>query len=512
MPARRVLIAAACLALSWPQPHDAADPRSPPPAAEDEVAAASAPAAPLRAVAPDAPAATAATLPASVLPPPALSPRPSPHPLPPGANVFLPAAESAAVTLAMMGWNRWVGEAPWADITGDSIGRNLRSAWVLDDDQFWINQFGHPYQGMWSMTAARSAGLGFWGSTPYTIASSLVWEIAGETEPPSINDQITTPIGGIVLGEVLFRLAGILRGDGRNPWRELGAGLLAPMDALNHGLLHDGHDELDEPRAWTLSAGPVAARLAWDAAGPPPGWETSPEVAFRMVHGLAWHPAFRFERPFDHFELEAAYAGRSNPDATLILRGLLAGATYGDPAGWRGVYGLYGSFDLDTPGVFRVSTSALGLGTSGGRLLAHDVRVEGTAIVSGILIGGGGQVARDAEGKGRDYRLGPGGQSVLELQLTAAERATVRLGLRHYLLFGAGTIGGDELIGAGDAAVVVRIAGEHGVGIEGTLHTRTLWPETGGREAFTGRSVRVFWEMNGFHAPPEPLDPALLTQ
>jgi hypothetical protein len=424
--------------------------------------------------------------------------------------VFIPAAESAAVTLVMMGWNRWVGEAPWADISGESIGRNLRSAWVLDDDQFWINQFGHPYQGMWSMTAARSAGLGFWRSTPYAFASSLVWEIAGETEPPSINDQITTPIGGIVLGEVLFRLAGILRGDGRNPWREIGAGLLAPMDALNHGLLRDGHDELDEPRAWTLSAGPVTARLAWDAEGPPPGWETSPEVAFRMVHGLAWHPAFHFERPFDHFELQAAYAGRSNPDATLILRGLLAGATYGGPAGWRGVYGLYGSFDLDTPGVFRVSTSALGLGTSGGRLFAHDLLLEGTAIVSGILMGGAGQVPRDAEGKGRDYRLGPGGQSVLELQLTAAERAAVRLGLRHYLLFGAGAIGGDELIGAGDAAVVVRIAGEHGVGIEGTLHTRTLWPEVGGREAFTGRSVRVFWEMNGFHAPATPLDPALL--
>lgn len=500
MPAYRALLAAS-LALAWPQP-DAADPT---PAVASPAAVAPRPAA-----APDAAAAPAAAvppaLPASVLPPPpppSLSPpRSASRPLPRGADVFIPAAESAAVTLVMMGWNRWVGEAPWADISGDSIARNARSSWVLDDDQFWINQFGHPYQGMWSMTAARSAGLGFWGSAPYTFASSLVWEIVGETEPPSINDQITTPVGGIVLGEVLFRLAGLLRGDGRSPWRDLGASLLAPMDGINRGLLGDRGDEADEPRAWTLSAGPVTARLAWDAEGPPPGWETSPEVAFRMVHGLAWHPAFRFERPFDHFELEAAYAGRSNPDATLILRGLLAGASYGDPAGWRGVYGLYGSFDLDTPGVFRVSTSALGLGTSGGRLLADDVLLEGTAIVSGILIGGAGQAPRDAEGRGRDYRLGPGGQSVLEVQLTAADRAAVRVGLRNYLLFGAGEIGGDELIGAGEAAVVLRVAGEHGVGVEGTLHTRTLWPVEGRREEFTGRSFRVFWEMNGFHAPP----------
>ena len=52
---------------------------------------------------------------------------------------------------------------------------------------------------------ARSTGNGPWVSFGYAFGASLVWEIAGETEPPSYNDQITTPVGGALLGEVSYR-------------------------------------------------------------------------------------------------------------------------------------------------------------------------------------------------------------------------------------------------------------------------------------------------------------------
>ena len=82
------------------------------------------------------------------------------------------------------------------EVTSVWIRRNLRGPWVVDDDPFQINQFGHPYQGAMYHGIARSNGLGYWSSVGYTFAGSALWEIAGETTPPSVNDQIASGIAG----------------------------------------------------------------------------------------------------------------------------------------------------------------------------------------------------------------------------------------------------------------------------------------------------------------------------
>ena len=66
---------------------------------------------------------------------------------------------------------------------------------------------------------ARSSGLNFWESFLYSAAGSFVWEIAGETTNPSINDMIATSIGGTFLGEPFFRMATLLLedSDGKDP-------------------------------------------------------------------------------------------------------------------------------------------------------------------------------------------------------------------------------------------------------------------------------------------------------
>ena len=74
---------------------------------------------------------------------------------------------------------------------------------------------------------ARSAGLSYWQSVAYTFAGSALWEIAGETTPPSKNDQIASGIAGSFLGEPLFLTSRLLLGrrdDGPGFWRALVCG------------------------------------------------------------------------------------------------------------------------------------------------------------------------------------------------------------------------------------------------------------------------------------------------
>src|SRR5262249_33964614 len=126
-----------------------------------------------------------------------------------------------------------------------TIQHNVHHSWVFDNDAFSTNQFLHPYASSMYYGFARSAGLNYWESLIYTFAGSALWEIAGETTPPSKNDQIATGIGGTFLGEPLFRMASLLleHADGTPGfWRELGAALLSPSTSFNRLAFGDRFD------------------------------------------------------------------------------------------------------------------------------------------------------------------------------------------------------------------------------------------------------------------------------
>lgn len=119
--------------------------------------------------------------------------------------------------------------------TWSSIKHNAGTSWHTDTDPFTVNQLGHPYQGSMYYGFARSSGLTYWESLGYTVTGSALWEIAGETTPPSFNDQITTGFGGSFLGEALFRMSNLVLDESHMPafWRELTAAAISPPTGLN---------------------------------------------------------------------------------------------------------------------------------------------------------------------------------------------------------------------------------------------------------------------------------------
>lgn len=90
-----------------------------------------------------------------------------------------------------------------------SLGKKLSGEAVrLDNNKFLTNTFNHAFiSGAGYYTVARSTGYGPFGSFLFSLAGSSVWEYLTEyLEFVSINDQIFTPIGGTVIGEVMFQL------------------------------------------------------------------------------------------------------------------------------------------------------------------------------------------------------------------------------------------------------------------------------------------------------------------
>ena len=377
-------------------------------------------------------------------------------------SYILPVVEIVAMDAAVnLGGRLLIDRASFA-VTPASIHRNLRGPWVVDDDPFELNQFGHPYQGAMYHGAARSNGLSYWPSVAYTFAGSALWEIAGETTPPSRNDQIASGIAGSFLGEPLYRISRLLleRADhGPGVWRTLGSVLASPPTGLNNVLVGDP--------AGTLAPDAVPfcdIRVQFGATAISTGRsrsvsslaQTQPRLALSMDYGYPGDASYRHERPFDYFRIESSVSAEGLEH--LSTRGLIAGTDYG--AGrLSGIWGLYGTYDYFAPEDFRVSSTAVSFGTT----LQASVS-ESLAVQSSGLVGGGYAAAHSVDQtNARDYQYGVAPQALANLRLIAGRRAALDLTAREYFVSAVGGFGTGQrdLIFVGDASLAIRLYRRH---------------------------------------------------
>ena len=134
------------------------------------------------------------------------------------------------------------------------------------------------------------------------------------------------------------------------------------------------------------------------------------------------------------------------------------------------MWGLYGTYDYIAPQVFRVSTSAAGLGTTAQWWLSEKVALQGTAF-AGVGYGSAGTI--DGTGE-RDYHSGISPQGLLASRLIFADRAALDLELRDYYISGlaASESDGSENIFRGVATLTVRLYNLHGITIRYTISQR----------------------------------------
>ena len=123
------------------------------------------------------------------------------------AGAFL---DISGINLAVWSFDKFILKKEWAQISLNSIAKNLDNGFEWDKGTFISNNLAHPYHGAIYFSAARLNGLDILESTFYTTAGSLMWEMFFESNYPSINDTILTTLGGVVLGGPLYQIAGSL--------------------------------------------------------------------------------------------------------------------------------------------------------------------------------------------------------------------------------------------------------------------------------------------------------------
>jgi Domain of unknown function (DUF3943) len=375
----------------------------------------------------------------------------------------------------------------------------LRHSWVVENDPFQVNQLGHPYQGSIYHGFARSAGLNYWESLAYTFAGSLFWEMAGETTPPSKNDQIASGIGGSFLGESLFRMASLVleTGGGLPPfWREVAAAVISPPTGFNRLAFGDRFDAILASRAPAYYS-----RLQVGVSGTTqndPGASTKLKrnealTDFSMDYGLPGKPGYSYKRPFDYFSFQST-ASSAEGFENVLTRGLLFGKDYEAGNDYRGVWGLYGSYDYIAPQTFRISSTALSLGTTAQLWLTNSVALQGT-----VLGGAGYAAVGTIDGASeRDYHYGVAPQALLALRLIFGDKASLDVTGREYFVTRvAANRGGHDNIARAEASFTMRLHRQHVVAVKYLWSRRDAsYPDLGDRTQTRG-TIGIFYTLLG---------------
>ncbi|WP_407946961.1 DUF3943 domain-containing protein [Parabacteroides sp. PH5-16] len=266
---------------------------------------------------------------------------------------WLAAGEAFGVNMLVWGFNRFVTNEDFARINGKSIKRNFKTGPVWDTDKFSTNLVAHPYHGSLYYNAARSNGMNFWQSIPFTFGGSLMWEFFMETEPPSINDLFATTFGGVALGEITYRLSDLFI-DNRTTGaervgRELLSGVISPIRALNRIITGEmwktmpskGRTFRSVPINFVVGVGPrFLAEEDRSSHG-----VTSMNVSLRLNYGDPHDD--EFYSPYEWFQLQASFDFFSKQP--LVSQVNAVGALWGKPIWKKGAraltLGIFQHFD-----------------------------------------------------------------------------------------------------------------------------------------------------------------------
>ncbi len=386
------------------------------------------------------------------------------------------------------------------DISVGSWRRNLKSSWVIDEDPFKVNQFLHPYQGAIYHGFARSAGFNYWESLGYTFAGSAFWEVFGETTRPSRNDQIASGIAGSFLGESLFRMSNLVLEKETHLapiWRETAAAAISPSTGFNRLAFGKRFDTIfashDPAYYGRLQLGLSGA--SQNVQGPSGGIKRTEALTnFALDYGVPGKDGYKYDRPFDYFNFEIA-ASSANGIESINNRGLLIGRPYETAKNYRGIWGLYGSYDYIAPQVFRVSSTALSLGTTGQLWLSKSIAMQGTA-TTGLGYAAAGSVRTAGE---RDYNYGVAPQALLALRLTFDDTAALDFTAREFFVsrVAASSRGGHENITRADASLTVRVHKQHAVALKYLWSRRDASFPGSGDQIQTRGTIGLYYTLLG---------------
>jgi len=385
------------------------------------------------------------------------------------------------LTLNFVTWafGHYVLDGYWTQISMESVDINLRHGFEWDPNMFKNNFNSHPYHGNTYFNAARTNGMNFWESVPYAFTGSLTWEIFMESEFPSYGDLIMTTMGGISLGETLYRLSEQTLDDRTSGteriFREIGATALNPVGGFNR--LVRGDMFKNSARVNHLR-NPVAGYLAWGTSSNVNSSDLG-ELAINHAYELTFRYGDPYRlassrKPFDYFTFRLWVSSRpEKSNVSIIQQAVLVGRNYqdGHDGEIRHLAGLFQHYDYVNLDLFNYGGVTLAPGLVSRWPLGKSWTL-GTGVHAGWLMLGGSNNEYFTNTQGRNYNYTMGAKAKATITLSHDKLGDLLLDSWYFWMTGIEGIPGDDYIGQLNVVYNHKIYKGLGLGLEGYLYDR----------------------------------------
>lgn len=366
-------------------------------------------------------------------------------------NGWVSASQIVGLNTSLWAFDRYVIKGDYAYIGLNSFKQNLTEGFFWDNDQIGTNMFMHPYHGSLYYNSARSQGFNFWTSGAFALGGSAMWELFMENEHPSKNDIIATPIGGMAVGEMLFRASDLILDDSKRgrdrTRREILAFLVSPTRGLTR--LINGDTFKKRPTSGRqfgipeisveLSAGNRTLELRNDILDKGTGFV----IDFNIEYGDRY--AIENTKPYDYFTFEGSInlQKAQPPLGKLSIIGRLWAAELedSDKDFWGiGIYQHFDYYDSDTISSvsneipYRLATPAsFGVGLMHKNKRFKDWNFSSVAHLNGVLLGA--SLSDHYRVANRNYNLGSGFSWELGTSISYKDKIGASLSYKGYQLY-----------------------------------------------------------------------------
>ena len=352
------------------------------------------------------------------------------------------------------------------NISMEAIKRNFREGFVWDQDDFLGNQLMHPYHGAAYYTSARANGFDFWESIPFAFFGSLTWEYFFEDTQPSYGDLVNTPLSGIMLGEMTYRISDHIintEDSGLNRiFQESLVFILNPMYSFNR---------IIKGEAWKISEDAQENNVKGSISAGSNFFNSVHEddklfayLAFDIAYGYIYDTKAN-QKPFDFFNLHTEFYFREDDFIFVILAsGVIYDSEIDIFENSKNLIGVYKEIDLLNNWVYKLATTEVSSNFVNIKGLNDELTIESSAGVSVILMGGTDSPYSKLEDK--YYNLGPGAAAKLNLKLTFSELISASINHKRYWIHVLSGAEGNEYIGLTRLSTEAKIIEPISLGLE----------------------------------------------
>ncbi len=384
---------------------------------------------------------------------------------------LIPAVEILGVNFLTWSIDRYVFDADYARVSPETWKYNMKEGWEWDTDRFGINFIGHPYSGTLFYNSARANGYNFFGSIPFAIGGSLMWEYFGENSKPSYNDLINTPINGIFLGEILYRLSENVLDDqsrgGERFFRELSATVLSPMVGFNRlvqgKMFRVTHKEVYQKEPCNISIFAGIHKV-----------NTNKEFLtgnFNEILNLQVDYGNPFEKrnkkPFDVFRIRLDLSYGQGTDLLNNISGYGNLITKNSKAGAIDLlHGLFQYYDYWDNPTFELGTIGFGEGVIS-KLKVFKKSFLYTSLHIGVAPFAGSSTRFGPDTLAfRNYNFGGGMEGKFEATFNLSEAAAISFNAYYFWIHTYQGMPGDNFVGILKPKITIRIIKNISVGLE----------------------------------------------